>query len=72
MLKRPKVVTILLAILGGISCGFVLSTIIGAVGFLIFDRAIGIRYLPLIMAIIFAGIAAWAVRKKERSEGMRK
>jgi len=47
---RNKAGMVLFAILGGFVGGFVLSEVIGIVGLLLFDRAIGFRYLPFILA----------------------
>lgn len=58
MLKQHYVIKVLLAAVGGAACGIFLSTIIAALGYLIHDRPAGTPYLPLIMAALFAGIAA--------------
>ncbi len=44
------VTVVLLALLGGFVGGIVLSEIIGLVGVLLFDRPVGIRFLPLYLA----------------------
>ncbi len=57
---------ILLAVVGGFVTGLVLSQIIGILGFLTLDQAIGIRGLPVILALLFAGIAAYRTRVPDR------
>ncbi|MBP1989350.1 DUF5957 family protein [Paenibacillus eucommiae] len=61
---NKKIMIVLVAMLGGVIGGFVLSSVIGAAGFLLFDQAIGIKYLPLILPFICAAIAIIIVRKK--------
>ncbi len=51
------VAVVLFALLGGFAVGVVLSAMIGLVGVLLFDRAVGIRFLPLYLA----GLSALAV-----------
>ena len=46
-----------LAVIGGFLGGIVLSEIIGVTGFLLFDRAVGIRFLPIYLAVVCAGAA---------------
>ncbi|CAA9583827.1 MAG: hypothetical protein AVDCRST_MAG88-3674 [uncultured Thermomicrobiales bacterium] len=41
---------VLFGLLGGFAAGVVLSAIIGLAGVLLFDRAVGIRFLPLYLA----------------------
>ena len=48
---------IALALVGGFLGGIVLSAIIGIAGVLLFDRAIGVRFLPLYLAAACAGAA---------------
>jgi hypothetical protein len=47
----------LLGLIGGVVAGVVISEIIGIVGFLVFDSAVGIKYLPIYLAILFAALA---------------
>lgn len=47
----------------GIVGGFVLSELIGIVGMLLFDRPIGVRYLPIILPILCALLALLFVNK---------
>ena len=53
---------ILLAIVAGFASGLILSQIIGIIGFLTVDQAVGIRGLPVILAALFAAIAAYRTR----------
>ena len=46
-----------LGLMGGFLGGIVLSEIIGVTGFLLFDRAVGIRFLPIYLAVVCAGAA---------------
>ena len=46
---RTLAVTIF-ALFGGLVGGLVLSEIIGIIGVLVFDRFVGLRFLPLILA----------------------
>ena len=43
-----------LALIVGYIAGLALAGLIGLVGLLVFDRAIEIRYLPLVLAFVFA------------------
>ncbi|MFS0724603.1 DUF5957 family protein [Paenibacillus sp. 1P07SE] len=52
MNKRLKVVLIALA--GGLVGGFLLSELIGILGYLITGEAWGIRYLPFILPVVSA------------------
>ena len=60
----------LLAVLAGFFSGIVTSEIIGIIGVLGFGRAVGIKYLPFYLAILFAILAnladARARRKSKR------
>jgi hypothetical protein len=56
---------ILLVLLGGVAGGFVLSELIGIVGYLAAGRAIGIRYLPLILPIVGLGGALLVLRNEK-------
>jgi len=53
---RTIVVTIL-ALVAGFFAGLLLSEVIGISGFLLFQRAIGIKYLPVYLALACAGVA---------------
>jgi hypothetical protein len=58
---------LLLGALAGVLIGLVASEVIGVVGVVAFDRAVGIRYLPLILAPIFAAGAVLLDRRRDRS-----
>ena len=53
---RTVLVTVL-ALIAGFVSGIVLSEIIGIVGFLLFNRGVGIRYRPILLAVVCAGVA---------------
>jgi hypothetical protein len=44
-----------LALIGGFFVGVVLSELIAIIGFLLFDRAVGLGFLPIISAPVCAG-----------------
>lgn len=65
---KNKAALLLAAIVGGIVGGFVLSELIGIAGMLLFDRPVGIKYLPIILPIVCAIVALlfankWTSRK---------
>jgi uncharacterized membrane protein YeaQ/YmgE (transglycosylase-associated protein family) len=60
---KNKGVMVLLVLVCGWIGGFVLSELIGIVGLLSFDKAIGIKYLPFILPIVCAVIALLIVGK---------
>lgn len=47
----------LIALLGGFVAGLFLSEVIGVVSVLFFERAVGIKYLPVYLALLSAGAA---------------
>jgi hypothetical protein len=52
--KGIRVRTVIVPLLGfawGVMAGLVLSEVVGIVGFLLFDRAVGIRFLPIYLAV---------------------
>jgi Family of unknown function (DUF5957) len=51
------VVMIVCGLIGGFLGGLILSELIGIVGVLLFDRAVGIRFLPLYLAVVGAVVA---------------
>ncbi len=51
------VLVAVLALTAGFVAGIVLSEIIGIIGFLLFSRDVGIRYLPILLAVVCAGAA---------------
>lgn len=58
--------TVTLAVIAGFLAGIVLSEIIGIVGLLVFDRIVGIRYLPMLTALLCAvAVAVWNHRRKQ-------
>lgn len=48
---------IAVALLGGFLAGIVLSQIIGITGVLLFDRAGGVKFLPIYLAVVCVGVA---------------
>ena len=59
----------LLGFVVGFGAGIIISEIIGITGFLMFQRATGIRYLSLILGVAFA-VAAPAVDRRIRRRGL--
>ncbi|WP_020574219.1 DUF5957 family protein [Actinopolymorpha alba] len=57
-----------LALVGGFIAGIVLSEIIGILGMLIFDDAVGIRFLPILLAVLCAVLAPIADQRIRRSK----
>jgi len=57
IVKNHFAVKLLIALIGGAAAGFILSEIIGIAGWLIFGKAIGIKFLPVILPIVCAGVA---------------
>jgi Mg/Co/Ni transporter MgtE len=66
---RTAGVTVL-AIVGGLLAGLVLSEIIGIVGMLVFGAAAGFRFLPVYLAIA-CGIAAPLLYRRSRRDPAR-
>ena len=60
------VITTVLALIGGLFAGIVVSEIIGIVGFLLFDSIVGFRFLPVISAVVAAAAAVIANRRVRR------
>ena len=58
----------LFGLIGGVVAGLMLSEIIGIVGYLMFDSAVGIKFLPIYLAILFAFAPAVDARCRRRSE----
>ena len=50
----------LVALVGGFLAGIALSEVVGITGFLLFDRAVGLRFLPIYLAVFCAGAALTA------------
>lgn len=56
---------ILFALVGGYISGIVISELFGAIGYLWFDQVIGIKYLPIYLALLSASVAIlWSIRSK--------
>jgi hypothetical protein len=55
---------VVLGLVAGFFAGLVLSEIIGILGFLAFDRAVGFRYLPLATGLAGAVVAALVRRRR--------
>jgi len=53
------------ALIVGLLAGLVLSEVIGIIGFLVFDRFVGVRFLPILLAIACA-VAAPIVDRRVR------
>ena len=47
----------LVALVSGFLGGIALSEVVGIAGFLLFDRAVGLRFLPIYLAVVCAGVA---------------
>jgi hypothetical protein len=63
-MSRTSVV--LMAVIGGFIGGIVLSQIIGVIGFVTLDQPVGLRGLPVILAIVAAGVALYWTRLPDR------
>lgn len=63
-----KVIVIILALIGGLFGGFVLSEVIGIIGKLAFDRAVGIKFLPIYTALACTLIALIVLQLRRRSK----
>ena len=68
MKMNTGVLAVGMALVVGAAGGFVLSGLIGIAGYLFAGRAVGIRYLPLILPIVGAGVALLVMQ----NERMRK
>jgi|SRR5215216_1632287 len=67
--EMRTMVAALLGLIGGVIAGVVISEIIGIVGYLVFDSAVGIKFLPIYLAILFAVVALVVnARLQRRSE----
>ncbi len=65
---RTIVVTVLALVLG-FALGIILSEVIGIIGVVVFNRVIGIKYLPFytsIVLMIFANLTDAFIRRKSR------
>lgn len=63
------VVAALLGLIGGVIAGVAISEIIGIVGYLVFDSAVGIKFLPIYLAILFAVVALVVDTRLRRRSG---
>jgi hypothetical protein len=54
-----------LGVFGGLVAGVVASEVIGVIGFVVFDRAVGIKYLPIYLAGV-GGTVALLMRVRSR------
>ncbi len=68
---RNKVGILLFAVAGGCVGGFILSEMIGIAGKLLFDRPVGIKYLPILMPIVCAIVALLVVGRWTRGGEIR-
>ncbi len=57
---------VLMAVIGGFIGGLILSQIIGIIGFVTLDQPVGLRGLPLILAVLAAGVAIYRTRLPDR------
>ena len=57
---------IVLALIAGFCLGMVLFQIIGITGLLVFDRAVGIKFLPIYSAVVCGVIVPIVLRRKAR------
>ena len=58
---------LLISIIGGLFLGLLLSEIIGILGYLLLGRAVGIRFLPVLLALVAAG-GVLISRRRKREE----
>lgn len=65
---RTVVVTVL-ALIGGFLAGIVLSEIIGVVGLLVFEEVVGVRFLPVVTALVAAVAAVILTLRARRAPG---
>lgn len=66
------VVAVVLGLIGGLFLGLVASEVIGVVGVLAFDRAAGVKYLPVYLALAGGVIAPLIVMRLSRPKGGRR
>lgn len=60
-------IAVLLGLAGGFLAGIVISQIVGIVGVLVFQQAVGIKFLPVYTAIVGAIAATLIVRRTEQN-----
>jgi Kef-type K+ transport system membrane component KefB len=65
---RTVIVTVL-ALIGGFLAGIVLSEIIGVVGLLVFEDVVGVRFLPVVTALVAAVATVIVTLRARRAPG---
>lgn len=55
---------VLFGLIGGYVFGVVLAEIVGIASFLLFDRPVGIKFLPVLLAVLCAVVGAVSVWRK--------
>ena len=63
------VVVSVVALIGGFLVGIVLSEVIGVVGLLVFEDVVGIKFLPLVTALVAAAAAVVVDLRAQRRSG---
>ena len=64
------VVVAVVALIGGFLAGIVLSEVIGVVGLLVFEDVVGIKFLPVVTALVAAAAAVVVNLRSQRRSGM--
>jgi Family of unknown function (DUF5957) len=59
--------SVVLGVVGGALAGFALSEIVALLGLLLVERPVGLRYLPVALAVA-GGLAAAAVTSRRRRD----
>ncbi|TMV51437.1 hypothetical protein FE783_06570 [Paenibacillus mesophilus] len=60
-------IVVLFGLIGGYVFGIVLAEIVGIVSFLLFDRPVGVKFLPILFAVLCAVVGSVSVRRKAGS-----
>jgi hypothetical protein len=63
------VVVSVIALIGGFLAGIVLSEVIGVVGLLVFEDVVGIKFLPVVTALVAAAAAVVVSLRAQRRSG---
>jgi hypothetical protein len=63
------VVVAVVALIGGFLAGIVLSEVIGVVGLLVFEDVVGIKFLPVVTALVAAAAAVVVNLRAQRRSG---
>ena len=63
------VVVAVVALIGGFLAGIVLSEVIGVVGLLVFEDVVGIKFLPVVTALVAAAAAVVMNLRAQRRSG---